>query len=967
MKKFLSSVIMVVVALLITIIPAMAQGVNALTADESVNTFAALETAINNASSNVPYAIEITSDISFPNALVIPAGKDITIFSTSNTPGNLTVATDSRHFSILGSLTLQDIVLTGNIIENTTADNTQLGGGVSVENGGDLIMNSGTIITNCYNSSGGGVLIGEHASFVMNDGEISHNKTMIGSYNGGGVSLKGEGSDFTMNDGSINDNSSIWGSGVGMGMASTFTMEGGTISKNKSLDTSRQGGGGGVHVYVMSTFTMNDGVISDNSDWYGGGVLVGQSSHVNEPSDWCMFIFNDGEISGNTSTFGGGIHAQWNGIIEMNGGTISDNLAYAGGGVMLSTANNDNHVSFTMTGGKIINNNVNGAQYGGGGLAVLGDRSSIAAVIDGSNATTPPLIQGNTAGNIGGGIYLHSNSLTVSGAEILDNVATKDGGGIYVNDDAKAVLTVGETEISGNTSNANGGGIYVSKGGTATINSDVKIANNAAIVEGGGIYSAKYTSYLNTMDAATDYSNITTAADTIFSGNSANGLHNPPDNASAFTNLGFTDVSSNLVGHVLNNYDINFALPPVISYDTVIYHANDGTAAPTSVPYSILSGDDHTVLDVTDQSIGFTRSGYTFAGWNELPNGSGKSYLVGSTISNITSTVDLYAQWQSNSTGGGGGGTSYTVRYDANGGKGSASDSGLSSGTTYTVKSDKATDITNDNYIFKGWNTHADGNGTAYSANDTFRITSDVTLFAQWDSPKPGLNADDHMAYIVGYPDATVRPESNLTRAEAVTIFFRLLTPESRNEYWATTNQYSDVASTNWFNNAVSTMSKAGIVTGFSDGSFGGDRNITRAEFAAIAARFDSGVYTGENLFTDISGHWAAEDINRAAEKGWINGYPDGTFKPEQSITRSEAATLINQVLKRDKITAMHDDMIVWPDNPAGAWYYEAIEEATNSHDYSRSTNGYETWTKILPLPDWAALEKSWSGSNIVK
>ncbi len=237
------------------------------------------------------------------------------------------------------------------------------------------------------------------------------------------------------------------------------------------------------------------------------------------------------------------------------------------------------------------------------------------------------------------------------------------------------------------------------------------------------------------------------------------------------------------------------------------------------------------------------------------------------------------------------------------------------------------------------------------------------------DPDKPELNTEDHYAYIVGYEDGSVQPEGDITRAEVATIFFRLLTDESRNEYWSQTNPYSDVSADDWFNNAVSTLTNAGVLDGYEDGTFKPNGNITRAEFATITARFFEATYDGENLFPDIEGHWAQDYINEAANAGIVNGYEDGTFRPQQYITRAEAVTMVNRTIERHP-DADHllDDMITWPDNPETAWYYEQIQEATNSHEYTMNTddeqNPYEIWTKLLPNRDWSELEKEWSDAN---
>ena len=231
----------------------------------------------------------------------------------------------------------------------------------------------------------------------------------------------------------------------------------------------------------------------------------------------------------------------------------------------------------------------------------------------------------------------------------------------------------------------------------------------------------------------------------------------------------------------------------------------------------------------------------------------------------------------------------------------------------------------------------------------------------------PELNHDDHYAYIIGYPEGDVRPENPITRAEVSTIFFRLLTDDSRDKYWSQFNDYYDVDPTSWYNNAISTLSKAGIVSGYIDGNFMPDAPITRAEFAAIAARFDSGSYDDEEVFIDIADHWAKEYINRAASRGWINGYGDGTFRPDQPITRAEAMTLINNMLNRRPANhdALLDGMLTWSDNlDTSIWYYTVVQEATNSHNWEFEDDDHEIWTELCNVRDWEAFEKEDSTSS---
>ena len=223
------------------------------------------------------------------------------------------------------------------------------------------------------------------------------------------------------------------------------------------------------------------------------------------------------------------------------------------------------------------------------------------------------------------------------------------------------------------------------------------------------------------------------------------------------------------------------------------------------------------------------------------------------------------------------------------------------------------------------------------------------------------LNKTDHFAYVIGYPDGTVHPNGQITRAEVATIFFRLLKDEVRDGAFTTSNSYSDVAYGKWYNNPISTMSALGIITGYPDGTFKPNKPITRAEFAAIAARFDETQSGKSATFSDVIGHWAAKEIGIAYYNDWIKGYPDGTFKPDQNITRAEAMTLINRVLERkpESPADLLTNMNKWTDNmDTSKWYYLDVQEATNSHGYTRKTFNYELWRQMLPDPDWSRYER---------
>lgn len=242
-----------------------------------------------------------------------------------------------------------------------------------------------------------------------------------------------------------------------------------------------------------------------------------------------------------------------------------------------------------------------------------------------------------------------------------------------------------------------------------------------------------------------------------------------------------------------------------------------------------------------------------------------------------------------------------------------------------------------------------------------------ITPIPEPDNSPVGLNTEDHVAYIIGYEDGTVRPGANITRAEVATIFFRLLTDETRESYWSQSSGFTDVASGAWYNNAVSTLTRAGILDGYEDGSFRPNASITRAEFTKIAVSFFKHAGgASANPFNDVpESAWYAEFVKAAAELGLIDGYEDGTFRPNAPITRAEACTIVNRTLGRapdkDNLLPEHE-MLTWPDNSRDAWYYAQIQEATNSHDY-QWLGAIELWTAKLAERDWDALEKEWSNA----
>lgn len=327
-------------------------------------------------------------------------------------------------------------------------------------------------------------------------------------------------------------------------------------------------------------------------------------------------------------------------------------------------------------------------------------------------------------------------------------------------------------------------------------------------------------------------------------------------------------------------------------------------------------------------------------GWEQTPNTDPNGI-----------TGDVTYVYRFGSTGGGsssGHSTRYTLHYESNGGT-AYKDERCSSGTKVTL--DKTP--TRESYTFTGW--YADKALTQKITSVT--MNSDKTVYAGWEATgvPDKLNGDDHFAYVVGYSDSTVRPNANISRAEVATIFFRLLKSDIRDGNLTANNDFSDVSDGQWHNKAISTMAKLGIVKGRRADRFDPDASITRAEFAAICARFNTKPVENSSSFSDISGHWAENEIERAAAFGWISGYPDGTFRPDARITRAEAMTMINRVLCRmpQSESDLLDSMVTWPDNKPSDWHYLAVQEATNSHDFDRQGEVGESWTKLTSVPDW--------------
>ncbi len=383
------------------------------------------------------------------------------------------------------------------------------------------------------------------------------------------------------------------------------------------------------------------------------------------------------------------------------------------------------------------------------------------------------------------------------------------------------------------------------------------------------------------------------------------------------------------------------------------------------------------------------REGYTFLGWYDSPdNSSGEpidfktqtfdraetvyahwaknatvtfkivnGYWSGNTTEDKTVTVVLHPQANGSASGTLGASHVPTIMIPAAGYENTpghwdvtpnTEENGISGDVTYTYIFGKKHHSSSS----KDENKDKDNNKENNKENNKNNNTGETTPTKVPDL----LNGSNHFAYVVGYKDGNVRPQGNITRAETAAIFFRLLKEEVRSENLSKHNDFADVTEDSWYNTAVSTMAGMNILKGRTANSFVPQAPITRAEFAAICARFDSGKAEENNSFTDISGHWAEKEIERAATLGWVSGYTDGSFHPDAPITRAEAMTLINRVLCRMPETKadLLDSMTKWPDNQPGAWYYLAVQEATNSHTYEQKDSKYETWTALTAEPDWS-------------
>ena len=786
-----------------------------------------------------------------------------------------------------------------------------------------VTVKNGTVTGGRNPQNGGGFAI-DSAVVQLEDLTITGNEAVGGNGNGevGGGGIYASHADVSMRIVTVSENSVTGSSSDGGGILvryGSLTMDGCHVERNTAPDC-----GGGM-ILRHSVLNAAKSFFENNTAKFGAGIYFGDTP--NEAEEGCSgehnHLITDSTISGNT-------------VLDPENGI--------GGGMYVGTTSN-----LTLRNSKLLNND--GATQGGAIVAY----SAGTIELDGVS------ISENKAQSGAGILALctavcNTDIRLLNGTAIDANTATGYGGGIYANAIAKELnVTVTNSSVSGNTA-AGGAGIFTYKSGSAVINVDLQSGavmhdNNAVVNMGGAIY-------------AYNAANINIAANSAVYNNTAAGY-----GGGIYASASNINIAAN--SEVYNN-------TAATAGDDLFFYSGTIFTLPNAKDMSgdrILSSDN---MEIT---------GWYHDGWNKWNAAQGSYEQIGCWTAE---TADEYIPVEKDSHA-----ISlkaahplmYTLTYDVTGdlpeGYTAPAKQTLVKGSSYTVAEVPASvsgskDGVNGTFSFNGWKKD---DGTVLTGEQ--QLTADLTLHGVWSftkkssggggggSHKPtvtipddvptGLNGDDHYAYIVGYPDSTVRPQNGITRAEVATIFFRLLTDETRNANSTKTNSYSDVAAGAWYNHAVSTLSAMGIVKGDSHGKFNPNAPITRAEFAAIAARFDDKANTTAVDFSDIASHWAKDEISAAANNGWINGYTDGTFRPNNKITRAEAMTLVNRVLKRLPETAedLHNDMIKWSDNSdTSAWYYLAVQEATNSHYYDLKENKHEKWSKLRETRDWTELEK---------
>ena len=783
--------------------------------------------------------------------------------NSSNTQGGVIQAYNGTTVNISG----------GTFKGNTS--NTSDGGAIAAY--GTLNITGGTFEGNSAKKTGGAIIIGSRATANIKNATFKENKASTG---GAVYALNA----ISITDTVFEENEANWGGAI--------FDKGNSSIKNANFNKNHAQYYGGA-IYTTNGTTIEDSHFIENKTLQGGGIYI--NNNAQNPT-----IVSNTSFEKNSVDYGGaGIFVDKNSKLEVTSSTFAKNDAVRGAGIS-SAATGDVDTELTNIKVEGTSFTENEALMGAGIFTAFPTEitkstftKNQALIAENDDKTNP-----HNSG-VGGAIRVMDNKTTIKASSFEDNFAGGSGGAIGINglirDDDLKITGIKEkikVEISNNTK---------------------FIRNICNVGQGGAIYTIPYLYDIENQETAVDkatlkekaYQNLSTSADTVFKDNLAlSGFANPPANYADYTNLAFTSNSfteklpnQDVAKSLLNNYDVNYKNVKLSAF----FDPNGGEFKDGANPKDI-----RVITAEKDKEITLLnppkREGYKFTGWKCSMN----------------------------------------------------------------IPKDKLKEIPEE--TLKKLN-----EGKIFKPGDKFKLDSNYIFIAQWEkedkpTPKPDnkptprgsvffvgaaplLNKEDHAQYLIGYQDRTFGAENKMTREEVAVMFSRLLkNPPRKGQVYP--YDFSDVARDRWSITAISYMNQLGIIKGYPDGSFKPEASITRAEFAAMAARF-ADLKEGRKTFTDLDkDYWAYDLIQRAASAGWITGYPDGTFKPDKNITRAEVVAITNRMLDRkadqDFVDQNLGKLLQFTDLDKSYWAYYPILEATNGHDYTRHENKLdEHWKKI--------------------